>query len=245
MVPISRPTITLSSIPRRRRPGDAAGGRRSRADLGRRRGAGHRAHGVGVGRGLHARADPRGVWDRLDRPGRHHRDRRRPDDRHRRRLRQSGPGQQHRPNFATSDLHQFDLAFGLPDPPSFQKLDENGGTNYPAADTQGWSLEEALDVEWADAIAPQANIILLERLAPRRGPDLDGGEHGADLPGVSVVSINYGRSEDSSDTALSTVFTTPAGNQGVTFFRTGPGDSGAQGGFPAYHPTWWPWAAPP
>ena len=30
--------------------------------------------------------------------------------------------------FASSDLHQFDLAFGLPDPPSFLKLDQNGGT---------------------------------------------------------------------------------------------------------------------
>src|SRR6185295_10069994 len=33
--------------------------------------------------------------------------------------------------FASSDLHQFDVAMGLPDPPSFLKLDQNGGTNYP------------------------------------------------------------------------------------------------------------------
>ena len=35
------------------------------------------------------------------------------------------------PNFANSDLHQFDLAFGLPDPPSFTKLNEFGGTDLP------------------------------------------------------------------------------------------------------------------
>ena len=43
--------------------------------------------------------------------------------------------------YATSDLHNFDAYFGLPDfggpgQPAFTKLDENGGTNYPA--THGW-----------------------------------------------------------------------------------------------------------
>ena len=39
------------------------------------------------------------------------------------------------PNFANSDLHQFDLAFGLPDPPSFTKVNEFGGTDLPPFDT--------------------------------------------------------------------------------------------------------------
>jgi len=30
-------------------------------------------------------------------------------------------------NFDTSDLHLFDTAMGLPDPPSFRKVDQNGG----------------------------------------------------------------------------------------------------------------------
>src|SRR5260370_1365887 len=64
------------------------------------------------------------------------------------------------PNFATSDLHKFDLAFNLPDP-TFTKLDENGGTSYPAANA-GWISEIALDVEWAHAIAPKAGIVLVE-----------------------------------------------------------------------------------
>ena len=34
-------------------------------------------------------------------------------------------------NFVNSYLHKFDLRFGLSDPPSFQKLDQNGGTSYP------------------------------------------------------------------------------------------------------------------
>src|SRR5262249_40138285 len=35
------------------------------------------------------------------------------------------------PNSNTSDLHQSAPPFGLPDPPSFTKLDQNGGTNFP------------------------------------------------------------------------------------------------------------------
>ena len=62
-----------------------------------------------------------------------------------------------------SDLHQFDLQFGLNDPPSFKVLNETGGTRPPTASgSSGWSLEEALDVEWAHAVAPQANLILFE-----------------------------------------------------------------------------------
>ena len=59
------------------------------------------------------------------------------------------------PNIA-ADLHQFDQAFGLPDP-VFTKVDFSGGTV-----NAGWITEIALDVEWAHAIAPQANILLVE-----------------------------------------------------------------------------------
>ena len=37
------------------------------------------------------------------------------------------------PNIA-SDLATFDSTFGLPAPPSFVKVNENGGTTYPSAD---------------------------------------------------------------------------------------------------------------
>ena len=66
-----------------------------------------------------------------------------------------------------SDLHNFDLAFGLPDPPSFTRVAQDGSTNYPAVDpagkgTNNWEIEEALDVEWAHAISPSASIVLVE-----------------------------------------------------------------------------------
>jgi uncharacterized repeat protein (TIGR01451 family) len=139
-------------------------------------------------------------------------------------------------NFAGSDLHLFDLQFGLPDPPSFLKLDQNGGTNYPAASgTTGWSLEESLDVEWAHAIAPLANIVLVEANSAEDTDMWAAVDTARNLPGVAVVSMSFGESEYSGENAEDSHFTTPAGHAGVTFVAA-TGDSGAPGGYPAMSP---------
>src|SRR5262245_55497037 len=52
-----------------------------------------------------------------------------------------------------SDLHKFDVQFGLPDP-VFVKATPQGRPRVDA----GWALEIALDVEWAHAVAPKAKI---------------------------------------------------------------------------------------
>jgi subtilase family serine protease len=62
------------------------------------------------------------------------------------------------------DLHQFDIGYGLPDPPAFTVLAPLGTvpwnpTLYP--DQPGWGGETTLDVEWAHAMAPGASIVLL------------------------------------------------------------------------------------
>jgi hypothetical protein len=70
------------------------------------------------------------------------------------------------PEFNSSDLHMFDQQFGLPDRPSFAKIGQAGGAPTSATDPTGrWEAEEALDVEWAHAIAPGANILHAEWLA--------------------------------------------------------------------------------
>src|SRR5262245_5677759 len=51
-----------------------------------------------------------------------------------------------------SDLHAFDVQFGLPDP-KLTVANQTGGTKLPATNS-GWGLEIALDVEWAHAMAP-------------------------------------------------------------------------------------------
>ncbi len=74
-----------------------------------------------------------------------------------------------------SDLHTFDVGYGLPDPPSFKVISPEGTPqlNYnnigSPADFHnknigteiGWGYETTLDVDWAHAIAPKANILLV------------------------------------------------------------------------------------
>src|SRR5208337_2892170 len=98
--------------------------------------------------------------------------------------------------YASSDLHNFDAFYGLPDfggsGPSFTKLDENGGTNYPGTQTAGtnnWEAEEALDVEWAHAIAPMANVVLVEANDSTDASIMTAVDTARNLPGVSVVSM--------------------------------------------------------
>ena len=148
------------------------------------------------------------------------------------------------PNFSTSDLANFDAQFGLPDPPSFLKLDQNGGTDYPPPDPEGrssathfsWESEECMDVEWAHAIAPQANIVLIETNSSSALNLCDGVRTAAALPGVSVVSMSWGGSEFSGEQKYdSEFFTTPEGHTGVTFIASS-GDDGSPGGYPADSP---------
>jgi subtilase family serine protease len=67
------------------------------------------------------------------------------------------------PNVA-SDLAAFDAYWDLPACGSgcFTKVDQTGGSNYPAAAALNWSVEIALDVEWAHVVAPDARILLVE-----------------------------------------------------------------------------------
>ncbi len=141
------------------------------------------------------------------------------------------------PNFQNSDLALFDQRFGLPNPPSFEKLGQDGSTNLPAADPTGlWEVEEALDVEWAHAIAPAASIVLIECSSSGYESLLVGGaKTAASLPGVSVVSMSFGTSEFSSEQYFDSVFTTPSGHQGVTYVAC-TGDSASTVEYPASSP---------
>ncbi len=62
-----------------------------------------------------------------------------------------------------ADLHHFDQVWGLPDPPSFKVSEPQGPPSpYTCPDkADELRLESTLDVEWAHAIAPGANIVLL------------------------------------------------------------------------------------
>ncbi len=119
-----------------------------------------------------------------------------------------------------SDLARFDSQFGLSAPPSFSQYVENG----LYADDPGWALETALDVEWAHAVAPAANIMLVEAQ-----PDLanlfSAVTFASQQPGVSVVSMSWGTGEFAGENAYDSTFTTPAGHTGITFVASS-GDQG-------------------
>jgi len=104
-----------------------------------------------------------------------------------------------------SDLAKFDAQFGLAAPPSFTQFVESGLWTENAS----WALETSLDVEWAHAIAPAANIVLVEAF-----PDLtdlfSAVSFAATLPGVSVESLSWGAGEFSGESSFDGVFTTPS-----------------------------------
>jgi hypothetical protein len=130
------------------------------------------------------------------------------------------------PNLA-SDLAEFDSTFGIAAPPSFTKVNETGGSALPAP-SASWGLEESLDVEWAHAIAPGANILLVEANTSSVLDLLTAVNYARNVPGVSVVSMSFGAGEWSGEAAYDGYFTTPAGHSNVSFIASS-GDSGSAG----------------
>jgi len=125
-------------------------------------------------------------------------------------------------------------------PPSFKIVNQNGGSTLPRTDpSQGWEGETALDVEWAHAIAPGANILLVEAASASDSDLFAAVNYARNAAGVSVISMSWG-SDDSAanrqlDQSLSaTYLQTPAGHQGVTFVAS-TGDHGVAS-FPSTSP---------
>lgn len=131
-----------------------------------------------------------------------------------------------------SDLATFDAEYGLPAPPSFTVF-SRGATRINA----GWALETALDVEWAHAIAPEANIVLVEASGSSATALFRAVRYARKLPGVSVVSMSWGTSEFARERSYDSLFTTPSGHTNVTYVAAS-GDSGAESGpiYPASSP---------
>ncbi len=106
------------------------------------------------------------------------------------------------------DLHAFDQQFGLSDP-TFTKLNQNGQQgNYPAPGG-GWTPEISLDVEWAHAIAPGANIVLVEANTANFSDIYTAVSTAATYSGVVAVSMSFGASEFSGENSYDSNFTTP------------------------------------
>ena len=98
-----------------------------------------------------------------------------------------------------SDLILFDEVFGIAPPPSFTIFCAEGCPPYNANDKlhgeAGWSIETSLDVEYAHAMAPGANIVLVVA-ASSSGDAINVAEAKAiaKYPG-SIMSQSFGAGE--------------------------------------------------
>jgi hypothetical protein len=136
------------------------------------------------------------------------------------------------------DLARFDAKFGLPAPPTLTIVSQTGGNRLPSANVS-WALETSLDVQWAHAMAPRANILLVEANSASVSDLLTAVNYARNAyvgaSPVTVVSMSWGASEFRSETSYDSYFTTPAGHPNVTFVAAS-GDNGRSGTWPSVSP---------
>ena len=142
-----------------------------------------------------------------------------------------------------SDVQAFNQQFGISgfggqSPATLNFVAGTPGVSLgpePTADSSPWGFETRMDVEWAHALAPGANIIVVEA-ATDSIPDLvQAVDTARNIPGVSVVSMSFGWNESANESTYDQYFTTPAGHTGVTFVAA-TGDTGTPAAYPAASP---------
>ena len=137
---------------------------------------------------------------------------------------------------AQSDLDAFDSYFGIPATTITQVWP--GPIRPPSYGD--WEVEEALDIEWAHAMAPQAKLFLVVSVlcsSPQCATDPTWGavQYAGELVaqnGGGVVSMSFADAEVSQETSFDQYFTTP----GVVYFAAS-GDGGLDvSAYPAASP---------
>jgi subtilase family serine protease len=133
---------------------------------------------------------------------------------------------------AESDLATYRSTFGLPPCTTangcFRKVNQNGGTTFPATDT-GWSQETALDLDMASAICPSCKLLLVEA-NDATFANLAAAVNRAATMGAHVISNSYGGGESGS-TAVEASY-----NHAGIAITASSGDSGFGVEFPASSP---------
>jgi kumamolisin len=122
---------------------------------------------------------------------------------------------------AAADLATFSTEFGLPAPNvSVQYVNGKPANGC----SPGWELEESLDIEWAHAMAPNAQIVLMEATSASNSA-LYAGVQAANAyiaahGGKGEVSMSWGGTESRSETSSDSNFK----QSGVVYFASS-GDS--------------------
>ena len=102
-----------------------------------------------------------------------------------------------------SELGTFDNFYGLP-APQFTQIAPQGLTAFDdtSRDQQGWAEEISLDVEWAHAIAPGANIVLVLSKSDQDADILAATKYAVDHRLGDVISQSFGENEACMDPDL-------------------------------------------
>ena len=137
-----------------------------------------------------------------------------------------------------TDFNTFSAQFGLPQETSkvptavtntrFQVVYQ--GTAAPAVNSS-WNVEEALDIEWAHAMAPGAKIYLVEANSSGFGDLFSAIQKAASLPGVAEISMSFGGSEWSMERYYDGIFSA----KNIVYFAS-TGDSAGIKEYPAESP---------
>jgi subtilase family serine protease len=137
---------------------------------------------------------------------------------------------------AKADLHTFSSYFGIPDA-DFHVVYANG---HKPPVYSGWDVEEALDIEWAHAMAPKAKLFLVESKLCMAGTcNTDPYWYAVTVAsklvaenGGGVISMSWADAEADYDLKYDKLFTEP----GVVYFASS-GDSGiGQSAYPTASP---------
>ncbi len=130
---------------------------------------------------------------------------------------------------AVRDFNVFSTQFGLPletgNGAVLQLVYQ--GSSAPAVNV-GWNQEEALDIEWAHAMAPGAKIYLVEANSATLTNLLACVTKASNLPNVRAVSMSWASGEFSGETGYDTYFAKP----NVVYFASS-GDTGGAIEWPA------------
>ena len=147
------------------------------------------------------------------------------------------------PNYRGSALYEFDKEFGLPDPPSFTIYNQLGQTTNLPAYSPVWGPEEALDIEWAHAMAPEAVIDVVCATSAFNPNLFIAANTAATKLGASVVSMSFGQDLEYSgsgsyEQSVDATYFAPAlaSNPDVTFLAS-TGDTGADPGDAPNYPS--------
>ena len=109
---------------------------------------------------------------------------------------------------AAADLATFSTYFGLP--PANFSVQYASGIKPVNGCSSGWQGEESLDIEWAHAMAPHAQIVLMEASSPLNSAlyqaVVAANSYIASHGGKGEVSMSWGGSETNSETGCRSLF---------------------------------------